>query len=134
MSSTSSLRVRFAPSPTGMFHVGGARSALFDWVMAKQSGGTLVLQIEETDASRNSLGWLEGVSRAVAWLGMADKRSEGPYFQSATAERHAEAAERPRDAGRAYYCDCSRETIVASTGEQHRGYDGFCRNRGLDAG
>ncbi|WP_153530286.1 glutamate--tRNA ligase [Actinomadura macrotermitis] len=134
MSSTSSIRVRFAPSPTGMFHVGGARSALFNWVMAKQSGGTLVLRIEDTDASRNSPEWTEGIIRALAWLGMDGGEYEGPYFQSANAGKHAEAAATLREQGRAYYCDCTRDAVIARTGDQHKGYDGFCRDRGLEAG
>ncbi|MGK5558213.1 glutamate--tRNA ligase [Actinomadura kijaniata] len=134
MSSTSSIRVRFAPSPTGMFHVGGARSALFNWVMAKQSGGTLVLRIEDTDASRNSPEWTEGIIRALAWLGMDGGEYEGPYFQSANADKHAEAARTLREQGRAYYCDCTREQVTERTGDPHKGYDGFCRDRGLEAG
>ncbi|WP_285700107.1 glutamate--tRNA ligase [Actinomadura sp. NBRC 104412] len=134
MSSTSSIRVRFAPSPTGIFHVGGARSALFNWVMAKQSGGTLVLRIEDTDASRNSPEWTEGIIRALAWLGMDGGEYEGPYFQSANADKHAAAARTLVGSGRAYYCDCTREDVVARTGDRHKGYDGFCRDRGLDPG
>ncbi|MFC0041692.1 glutamate--tRNA ligase [Actinomadura rayongensis] len=134
MSSTSSIRVRFAPSPTGMFHVGGARSALFNWAMARQSGGTFVLRIEDTDASRNSPEWTEGILSALAWLGMDGGEYEGPHFQSANAGRHAEAAERLRADGRAYYCDCTRDAIVARTGDSHKGYDGFCRDRGLEPG
>jgi glutamyl-tRNA synthetase len=134
MSDTPSIRVRFAPSPTGMFHVGGARSALFNWAMAKQSGGTLVLRIEDTDASRNSPEWTEGIIRAMAWLGMDGGEYEGPYFQSANADKHAAAAETLREAGRAYYCDCTRDDVLARTGDKHKGYDGFCRDRGLEAG
>ncbi|MEW2360285.1 glutamate--tRNA ligase [Spirillospora sp. NPDC029432] len=134
MPSTSSIRVRFAPSPTGMFHVGGARSALFNWVMAAQSGGTLVLRIEDTDASRNSPEWTEGIIRAMAWLGIDGGQYEGPYFQSANADKHAGAARTLIDAGRAYYCDCTRDDVIARTGDQHKGYDGFCRDRGLEPG
>ncbi|MBX6767761.1 MAG: glutamate--tRNA ligase [Actinomadura rubrobrunea] len=134
MSASSSIRVRFAPSPTGMFHVGGARSALFNWVMAKQSGGTLVLRIEDTDASRNRPEWTEGIIRALAWLGIDGGEYEGPYFQSANADKHREAALRLREQGRAYYCDCTREDVVARTGDRHRGYDGHCRDRGLEPG
>ncbi|GLW63428.1 glutamate--tRNA ligase [Actinomadura rubrobrunea] len=117
-----------------MFHVGGARSALFNWVMAKQSGGTLVLRIEDTDASRNRPEWTEGIIRALAWLGIDGGEYEGPYFQSANADKHREAALRLREQGRAYYCDCTREDVVARTGDQHRGYDGHCRDRGLEPG
>ncbi|RAY16053.1 glutamate--tRNA ligase [Actinomadura craniellae] len=134
MSATSSIRVRFAPSPTGMFHVGGARSALFNWVMARQSGGALVLRIEDTDTSRNRPEWTEGIIRALAWLGMDGDEYEGPYFQSAGAAQHAEALRTLMDQGRAYYCDCTRDDVIARTGDQHKGYDGFCRDRGLGPG
>ncbi|MFI6522152.1 glutamate--tRNA ligase [Spirillospora sp. NPDC050679] len=117
-----------------MFHVGGARSALFNWAMAKQSGGTLVLRIEDTDASRNSPEWTEGIIRALAWLGMDGGEYEGPYFQSANADKHAAAAAALREQGRAYYCDCAREDVIARTGDQHKGYDGHCRDRGLGPG
>jgi len=117
-----------------MFHVGGARSALFNWVMAKQSGGTLVLRIEDTDASRNSPEWTEGIIRALAWLGMDGGEYEGPYFQSANADKHQRAVRTLIDAGLAYYCDCKREDVIARTGDQHKGYDGFCRDRGLGPG
>jgi glutamyl-tRNA synthetase len=127
-------RLRFAPSPTGMFHVGGARSALFNWVMARQSGGSLVLRIEDTDASRNRPEWTEGIIRALAWLGIDGGEYEGPYFQSGNAEAHRGAVDRLRAAGLAYYCACTREEIVARTGDPHRGYDGFCRDRGLEPG
>jgi glutamyl-tRNA synthetase len=126
--------LRFAPSPTGMFHVGGARSALFNWVIARQSGGTLVLRIEDTDASRNKPEWTEGIIRALSWLGIDGEQYEGPYFQSANADAHRAAVERLRAAGLAYYCECAREDVIARTGDQHKGYDGFCRDRGLGPG
>ncbi|MFP3715138.1 glutamate--tRNA ligase [Puerhibacterium sp. TATVAM-FAB25] len=129
----SDVRVRFAPSPTGMFHVGGARSALFNWAVAKRSGGTFVLRIEDTDAARNKPEWTQGILDALAALGMhaQDPAFEGPYFQSQNVELHAEAARRLSEAGRAYYCDCTREDVAARTGNPHSGYDGFCRDRGL---
>jgi glutamyl-tRNA synthetase len=125
-------RVRFAPSPTGMFHVGGARSALFNWVVARQSGGTLVLRIEDTDASRNRPEWIDGIISALAWLGIGPDQYEGPYLQSDNLAQHQAAAQRLFDQGLAYYCDCTREQIVARTGDSHRGYDGYCRDRGLE--
>ena len=130
--SGSSLRVRFAPSPTGMFHVGGARSALFNWVMAKQSGGTLVLRIEDTDASRNKPEWTEGIIRALAWLGMDGGEYEGPYFQSANADKHAEAARKLLDAGRAYYCACTQEDFAARKKDGTQEHP--CRDAGLEPG
>lgn len=128
------VRVRFAPSPTGMFHVGSARSALFNWVFARQRGGEFVLRIEDTDVSRNSPEWTDGIVRAMAWLGMTPDTYEGPYFQSSYDAEHRSAAAGLFEAGRAYYCDCTRDAIRARTGSPYAGYDGFCRDRGLGPG
>jgi glutamyl-tRNA synthetase len=128
------VRVRFAPSPTGEFHVGGARSALQNWIFAKQHGGTFVLRIEDTDASRNRPEWTEGILSALDWIGIVRGSYEGPYFQSAYAGEHRAAAEKLAAAGRAYYCECTREQVQARTGSAHLGYDGHCRDRGLAAG
>jgi glutamyl-tRNA synthetase len=117
-----------------MFHVGSARSVLFNWAFARHAGGTLVLRIEDTDAARNRPEWTEGIISAMAWLGIGPDQYEGPYFQSANLPRHTEAAQQLYAQGRAYYCDCTREDVVARTGDQHRGYDGFCRDRGLEPG
>jgi glutamyl-tRNA synthetase len=117
-----------------MFHVGGARSALHNWLYARQHGGTLVLRIEDTDASRNRPEWTEGIIRALAWLGIDEDQYEGPYFQSANAEEHKKAVERLKVAGRAYFCDCTRDDVIARTGDSYKGYDGHCRDRGLEAG
>ncbi|MEU4348013.1 glutamate--tRNA ligase [Streptomyces sp. NPDC023838] len=116
-----------------MFHVGGARSALYNWAVARQSGGTFVLRIEDTDATRNKPEWTDGIIGALASIGIsdADPAFEGPYFQSHNADRHREAAQRLYAAGRAYYCDCTREQIQERTGSQQLGYDGFCRERAL---
>ena len=80
------IRFRFAPSPTGMFHVGSARSALFNWILAKQLHGKFVLRIEDTDTERNRPEWTQGIIDAMAWLGMSadDPVFEGPVFQSRT--------------------------------------------------
>ncbi|HEX8630988.1 MAG TPA: glutamate--tRNA ligase family protein, partial [Catenuloplanes sp.] len=128
------VRVRFAPSPTGMFHVGGARSALQNWIYAKQHGGVFVLRVEDTDAARNRPEWTENILSALDWIGIERDSYEGPYFQSANAGEHRAAADRLLAAGRAYYCDCTREAAQARTGSQYQGYDGFCRDRGLPAG
>ncbi|WNI19631.1 glutamate--tRNA ligase [Actinacidiphila sp. ITFR-21] len=116
-----------------MFHVGGARSALYNWAVARQSGGTFVLRIEDTDAARNKPEWIDGIISALAAIGIsaADPHFEGPYFQSANAARHREASLSLHQAGLAYYCDCTRETLALRTGSQHLGYDGFCRDRDL---
>jgi glutamyl-tRNA synthetase len=130
------VRVRFAPSPTGMFHVGGARSALQNWVYAHQHDGEFVLRIEDTDASRNRPEWIEGILGALEWIGIARGSYEGPLFQSAYADAHTAAASQLYAAGKAYYCDCTREDVAlrAPEGTQVRGYDGFCRDRGLGPG
>lgn len=121
-----------------MFHVGGARSALFNWAIAQRSGGRFVLRIEDTDVARNRPEWTEGIIRALAWLGIeaSDQAFEGPYFQSAYASAHESAADDLYQAGRAYYCDCSREQVIerrkAAGSDPQKGYDGFCRDRGLE--
>ncbi len=135
-SSEPTLRVRFAPSPTGMFHVGGARSALFNWALAQQSGGKFVLRIEDTDAARNRPEWTEGIISALAWIGINGDSPyfEGPYFQSAYEEQHRAAVAKLVADGRAYHCTCTRDDVKARTGSEHQGYDGFCRDRGLGEG
>ena len=130
------LRVRFAPSPTGYFHVGSGRSALFNWALALQQGGTFILRIEDTDGERNRDEWTHGILDALAWLGIAsdDPHFEGPYFQSQAAEHHRAAAQRLFAQGDAYYCDCTRDAIDArNKGTGRQGYDGYCRDRGLEA-
>ncbi len=126
--------MRFAPSPTGMFHVGSARSALFNWAVALKAGGTLVLRIEDTDAARNRPEWIAGIISAMAWIGIDGSQYEGPYYQSENLAKHTAAAQRLHRQGVAYYCDCTREDVIARTGDQHRGYDGYCRDRGLEPG
>jgi glutamyl-tRNA synthetase len=117
-----------------MFHVGGARSALQNWIYAKQHGGTFVLRIEDTDAARNRPEWTEGILAALDWIGIVRGSYEGPYFQSSYAGEHTAAASRLHAAGRAYYCDCTRDEVIARTGDSHKGYDGFCRDLGLGSG
>ncbi len=126
-------RVRFAPSPTGFLHVGSARAALFNWVVARQSGGTFVLRIEDTDTERNREEWVDGILSALHWLGM--DADEGPYRQSQRRHRYDAAVEALWSAGHLYACDCTREVVDARTkGNAVPGYDGFCRNRGLERG
>ena len=118
-----------------MFHVGSARSALFNWCLAKQSGGTFILRIEDTDESRNRPEWTQGIIDAMAWLGMgtSDPCFEGPYFQSSYAAEHVAAAHRLLESGNAYYCECTRDDVVARTGDGNLGYDRHCRDRALGA-
>jgi glutamyl-tRNA synthetase len=117
-----------------MFHVGSARSALQNWIYAHQHDGVFVLRIEDTDAARNRPEWTEGIISALDWIGIERGSYEGPYFQSAYLADHTAAATRLYGEGKAYYCGCTRDDIVARTGNQHTGYDGFCRDRGLGPG
>jgi glutamyl-tRNA synthetase len=117
-----------------MFHVGSARSALHNWIVARQHGGTFVLRIEDTDAARNRPEWTEGILSALDWIGIERGTYEGPYLQSAYAADHTAAATRLYAEGRAYYCDCTRDDVLGRTGNKHTGYDGFCRGRGLGPG
>ncbi|MDQ3569017.1 MAG: glutamate--tRNA ligase [Actinomycetota bacterium] len=126
------VRVRFAPSPTGYFHVGGARTALFNWLFARHHGGTMVLRIEDTDVERNQEEWVVGIVDALRWLDL--DWDEGPYRQSERSHLYAEAAEKLHADGRAYYCDCVRAAVEERTRGRTPGYDGFCRDRGLGPG
>lgn len=128
------VRVRIAPSPTGEFHVGLARTTLHNWLFARQHGGVFVLRIEDTDPARNVPGGTEGILAALDWLGIAPGSYEGPYLQSSLAEQHRAAVAQLAAGGRAYYCDCTREALQARAGGPHRGYDGYCRDRGLGPG
>ena len=130
-------RYRFAPSPTGFFHVGGARTALYNWALTLRTGGTFVLRIEDTDESRNSPEWTQGIIDALAWLGIdsTHPQFEGPYFQSANADKHVAAAHRLFEMGAAYWCDLTAEQIqerAKQSGKQ--GYDGYSRDRGVEPG
>ncbi|MEA3183547.1 MAG: glutamyl-tRNA synthetase [Ilumatobacteraceae bacterium] len=130
-------RFRFAPSPTGFFHVGGARTALYNWALAKRLSGTFVLRIEDTDEARNKPEWTEGIIDALSWLGVHsdDPTFEGPYFQSQYADQHMAAAHRLFEAGAAYYCDLTSEQIQErAKAAGLSGYDGYSRDRGLGPG
>ena len=124
-------RVRFAPSPTGFFHVGSARSALFNWFVARQSpDGYFILRIEDTDADRNREEWVDGIVSAIQWLGL--NLDQGPNRQSDNAPAHADAVARLLAGGYLYYCDCTGDDVQARKGDNKTpGYDGHCRNRGL---
>jgi glutamyl-tRNA synthetase len=125
-------RVRIAPSPTGYFHVGTGRTALFNWLFARQNGGTFVLRIEDTDLARNKPEHVEGITRAMRWLGL--DWDEGPYFQSERSELYADAIGRLLSSGAAYACDCTPDQIAerARLRGGPPGYDGHCRDRGLE--
>ena len=116
--------MRFAPSPTGYLHVGGARTALFNYLFARRHGGTFVLRIEDTDLERSSTEMVGGILDGLRWLGL--EWDEGPdiggphapYFQTGRLDRHRAAAERLLDGGHAYFCYC---TAGASAGRARRG-------------
>jgi glutamyl-tRNA synthetase len=132
-----SPRYRFAPSPTGYFHVGGARTALYNWILALQNHGVFVLRIEDTDESRNHPQWTQGILDALAWLGIDnnDSHFEGPYFQSSFAAEHVAAAEALFAAGHGYYCDLTTDQIQErAKAAGLNGYDGYSRDRGLGPG
>jgi glutamyl-tRNA synthetase len=110
-------RVRFAPSPTGYLHVGGARTALFNWLYARRHGGTFILRIEDTDVQRSSTDMVTGILDGMRWLGLDWDEGpgvggpRGPYFQSERLDRYREAAARLVREGHAYYCYCSAERL-----------------------
>src|SRR5437764_11814448 len=115
-------RVRFAPSPTGYLHVGGARTALFNWLFVRRHGGVFVLRIEDTDTGRSSAGMVEGILDGMRWLGLDWDEGpkiggqHGPYFQSQRLDRHRAMAERLIAQGSAYYCYCTAEDLAARRG------------------
>ena len=117
--------------------MGGARTALYNWLLALKNNGTFVLRIEDTDESRNQPQWTQGIIDALAWIGIDsnDPHFEGPYFQSTNADAHVEAAHKLFAAGHAYYCDLTTEQIQErAKAAGLNGYDGYSRDRGLAAG
>jgi glutamyl-tRNA synthetase len=106
---TSDIRVRFAPSPTGYLHVGGARTALFNWLYARKARGTFVLRIEDTDRERSTEAHTQVILDGLSWLGIT--WDEGPYFQGAYADRHRADAEQLLSEGKAYRCFCTKEEL-----------------------
>ena len=130
MNSTDSVRVRFAPSPTGFLHVGGARTAIFNWLLARRTGGVFVLRIEDTDAERSTDEMIREILDGLEWLGI--DWDEGPHFQSRNVARHREAAERLRESGSAYACFCTVEELAAEregaiARKESYVYSGRCR-------
>ena len=128
----SDLRVRFAPSPTGYLHIGGARTALFNYLLARKEGGTFVLRIEDTDIERSTQESVDAILQAMEWLGLS--YDEGPFYQSDRFDLYREKVEQLLEAGQAYRCYCSQEELDAKREKamQEGGkprYDGTCRNR-----
>ena len=123
-------RVRFAPSPTGYLHVGGARTALFNWLFARRFGGTLVLRIEDTDLERSTPEMVEGILQGMQWLGL--DWDEGPYHQTQRVDLYRAAASRLIESGAAYHCFCTKEEIEsarakAAAEKRPPRYEGICR-------
>ncbi len=127
-----SIRVRFAPSPTGYLHVGGARTALFNWLYAKKTGGTFILRIEDTDKERSTDAHTQVILDGMKWLGITF--DEGPYYQGQYGARHKADAEGLLGQDRAYRCFCTREELDALRAEASKSgsafrYDGRCGRR-----
>lgn len=123
------FRVRFAPSPTGYLHVGGARTALFNWLFARHFGGTLVLRIEDTDLERSTPDMVDGILEGLSWLGL--NWDEGPYYQTQRVDLYKQAAQRLVDSSAAYYCFCTKKLEQRRKKASEEGrppkYDGTCR-------
>jgi len=138
-----SVRLRFAPSPTGYLHVGGARTALFNWLFVRRHDGTFVLRIEDTDAERSSDEMVEGILRGLRWLGLDwDEGPDiggphAPYFQAQRLDRYRAAAGRLVNSGHAYYCYCTPDELQAKrAAAEAQGaawmYDRTCRSLTTD--
>ena len=127
-----SVRTRFAPSPTGLLHIGSARSALFNYLFSRHHGGTYLIRVEDTDRERSKPEFTDAILAGLAWLGIPP--DEPPVFQSTRAPRHAEVAQEMLARGRAYYCYCTAEELkqmretAAAEGRPPR-YDGTWRDR-----
>ncbi len=129
------VRTRFAPSPTGYLHVGGARTALFSWLYARKHGGKFVLRIEDTDLERSSTESVNAILEGMTWLGL--EYDEGPFYQTHRFERYNEVIGELIDQGLAYRCNCTRERLdnlreEAMNHKQKPRYDGHCRNKVIE--
>ena len=133
------VRVRYAPSPTGVPHVGNIRTALFNWLFARHNGGRLIVRIEDTDQARTQTGAIEAILESLRWLDLDwDEGPEvggefGPYLQSERLEIYDRYAQQLLDSGAAYHCYCSAERLKAVRDEQSKHkqnprYDGRCRD------
>jgi len=125
---------RFPPSPTGYLHIGGARTALYSWLHARQNDGKFVLRIEDTDLERSTQASVQAILDGMDWLGLG--YDEGPYYQTQRFDRYKEVIDQLLENGQAYHCECSKERLDEVREEQKaKGlkpkYDGRCRERGL---
>jgi glutamyl-tRNA synthetase len=131
-----STKTRFAPSPTGYLHVGGARTALFSWLHARKHGGKYVLRIEDTDLQRSTAESINAILEAMTWLGL--EYDEGPFYQTKRFDRYNEVIDELLEKKLAYRCNCSRERLeTLREGQMARKekprYDGHCRGLSMDA-
>ncbi len=125
------VKTRFAPSPTGYLHVGGARTALYCWLYARKHQGTFVLRIEDTDRERSTDQSVQAILDGMSWLGL--EHNEGPYYQTQRFDRYEEVKEQLLTNGKAYRCYCSKERLDElrerqMTNKENIGYDGHCRH------
>lgn len=125
------IRTRFAPSPTGYLHVGGARTALFSWLYARKHQGCFTLRIEDTDLERSTQESVDAIFEGMAWLGL--KHDEGPFYQTQRFDRYKEVIDKLMQDGHAYHCYCTREELDALREQQRENkqkprYDGRCRH------
>jgi glutamyl-tRNA synthetase len=126
------VRTRFAPSPTGMLHIGGVRTALFCWLYARRLGGKFILRIEDTDRERSTPEAVQAILEGMQWLGL--DHDEGPFYQTQRMDRYGEVIQQFLREGKAYHCYCSREELdemrAAQTARKEKPrYDGRCRKR-----
>ncbi len=131
-----SIRTRFAPSPTGYLHIGGARTALFAWLYARKHGGKFVLRIEDTDLERSTEESVNAILEGMNWMGL--DYDEGPFYQTHRFDRYEEVIQQLLDDGKAYRCSCSKERIEKLREEQMAAkekprYDGHCRGQDVSA-
>ncbi len=129
------IKTRFAPSPTGYLHVGGARTALFSWLYARKHGGKFVLRIEDTDLERSTQDSVNAILEGMTWLGL--EYDEGPFYQTHRFERYNEVIGLLLDKGLAYRCSCSKERLTGLREQQMANkekprYDGHCRDRDIN--
>ena len=126
------IRTRFAPSPTGYLHVGGARTALFSWLYARKHGGQFVLRIEDTDLERSSIESVNAILEGMTWLGL--DYDQGPFYQTQRFDRYKAVIQQLLEQGDAYYCYCSKDELEVMREQQRQNkqkprYDGRCRHR-----
>jgi glutamyl-tRNA synthetase len=131
------VRTRFAPSPTGFLHIGGARTALFNWLFARHHGGKFILRVEDTDQVRSTQESTQAILDAMAWMGL--DCDEGPYFQAERVEIHRNKIKKLIDEGKAYRCRCTPDELAemrkrASLKGEKPKYDGTCRDKSLPPG